>query len=835
VGATALTLLDVFIGGLTRGGDPGTTKTRVLLADSDASRLGLTVNPLQCGKSVVLSKFATDLGILDVCSVAKDLRTYTLGGEVVGHALKLARAGLEVLYDEDFKKISSCPWASQLSAYKQMCSWPMSDFVKNAKYWTAYPMARFLHNPLPPTPPQSYNPSQRSAAGALLYSGPIKRYLKNRLVSFNRTNLHLFGGLLQGVKRGAEVVPESFVYETMKNHRAALTRKNPASSADLPIMTDYFERFFKNFKSSHPKVFEPSRSAAFGATRSSGGAAQLIRDRYLAYPPEEYDAPTSRSTSKISRATMRALEPEVLLDMYEHRPGEVREIRAPPGLSSYPELFQLTAESRASTSFQARMRAAENLLGCRIFSKEALTTGQVMVSAVLEPLKCRLITKGDAMPYYYSKFYQKQLWRHLNIFPQFALTGRPVREEDLYDLVRRADTLGLDFPDWVSGDYSAATDKLKIDYTKAAFEASLKKSRLGEEEKGFLRAVLYEQELHYPKKYEEKGGLDPVRQETGQLMGSTLSFPILCCVNLVCYWRTLESYLGHRVALRDLPVLVNGDDILFKTNPVFYEAWKKNISEAGFELSLGKNYVHPRFCMINSEGFLWSNDRVRPVGYLNVGLLTGQSKLGGARAALSVSSIWDYYNEVIDGANDPVRAHRRFIHYNKAQVESYTQKGMYNLFAHQALGGLGFKLVPELYDLNHFTPFQAKFGRFLEGLTSQSFTGEFSRVPPFRGIVHEAKAPRVVQRHIYHQGSFHLEDPFKPLASNERRVQSSTICLRNAVLASVYASPEKPVLVIRPPDRVILRAFRSGAFNPLRAKRLTSFSGDWVETVLQVS
>jgi len=97
-------------------------------------------------------------------------------------------------------------------------------------------------------------------------------------------------------------------------------------------------------------------------------------------------------------------------------------------------------------------------------------------------------------------------------------------------------------------------------------------------------------------------------------MGSVLSFPVLCFANLLCYHNALNKYLSKlvgkevRVPVSLLPVLVNGDDIYFKTDDEFYEFWMAEIKIAGFILSLGKNYVHPNTFTINSECYIEGSD-----------------------------------------------------------------------------------------------------------------------------------------------------------------------------------------------------------------------------------
>ena len=171
-------------------------------------------------------------------------------------------------------------------------------------------------------------------------------------------------------------------------------------------------------------------------------------------------------------------------------------------------------------------------------------------------------------------------------------------------------------------------------------------------------------------------------------MGSTLSFPILCIINLCCYWAALEEYLGKQVSLQDLPVLINGDDILFRCNKEFYSLWQDYITEVGFQLSLGKNYTHKSFFTINSIGYyhrvINGKDDICEIPYLNVGLLTGQSKLNKRQEDLK--PLDQNYNIVLSGALNKLRAHQRFLHYNKTSIGDLTKKGNFSLFLSPCLG-----------------------------------------------------------------------------------------------------------------------------------------------------
>jgi len=598
-------------------------------------------------------------------------------GDSVYEALYLSRAVLEVLNDS-LPKIGFFPLVDQLSLFIQTKDWPRESFIKFAKYLTAWPMARYLRQELPNTP-------DGFLSNPLVFKGKIRRILKNRLVSFNDRNTRLWAGFLQGVKRGCAVVPEDFILESMLKHKAALSVKPVADVHNLMEYSTYFYRFFKDFPASKPRIVEASPAASWQAARSVGGAREVIRQTLqadLSFPE--------------------------LLDMVEIAPGKIKEVYG----VHVPTLHEVR-------------------------SYACLGGQDVKVSAVCEPLKVRLITKGDSFKYWFSRFYQKDLWNYLQRFPQFSLTGRPLCITDLESLLDRETKLGLSFQDWVSGDYSAATDGLNLWFTKSAFEESLVRSKLSELDKDLLRDVLYEQKIHYPEPMVKlsDGKLSSFVQSNGQLMGSTLSFPILCTINLVCYWVALERYTKRTIAMRDLPVLVNGDDILFRSTPEFYSLWLEEISKVGFTLSLGKNYVHPKVLTVNSQLYTFSqNSGFRFLGYLNTGLLTGQSKLTGRDTAKD-APVWALYNETVHNSVQPSRTHRRFLHYNKELILRASNKGEFNLFAPFSNGGLGFNLPVGVS--NSFTSFQRRWAYFISKVR-EDFVEKDELPPRFSlGLVQE--------------------------------------------------------------------------------------------------
>jgi hypothetical protein len=207
----------------------------------------------------------------------------------------------------------------------------------------------------------------------------------------------------------------------------------------------------------------------------------------------------------------------------------------------------------------------------------------VRVEPIKEPLKVRTITagKGDT---FCLKPLQRAMWLALGDEPQFALThGTNRLETAIADIYERSD------PDdvWISGDYSAATDSFSIEGSKALLEGILE-SIDHEPTKRWALKEISPHLLVYPKRY----GLDPVLQRSGQLMGSLLSFPLLCLLN---------DCTARHAGVHPRKYLINGDDILMRAPANVYPRWKGQVQSFGLDLSAGKNYIHPRYGTVNSQ------------------------------------------------------------------------------------------------------------------------------------------------------------------------------------------------------------------------------------------
>jgi len=90
-------------------------------------------------------------------------------------------------------------------------------------------------------------------------------------------------------------------------------------------------------------------------------------------------------------------------------------------------------------------------------------------------------------------------------------------------------------------------------------------------------------------------------QRWGQLMGSPVSFPILSFINAAITRAVLEKAYSRVISLNDGALLINGDDIISPMPPGEYQNWVKAVSSAGLKPSVGKNYLHRRYLVINSK------------------------------------------------------------------------------------------------------------------------------------------------------------------------------------------------------------------------------------------
>jgi hypothetical protein len=249
-------------------------------------------------------------------------------------------------------------------------------------------------------------------------------------------------------------------------------------------------------------------------------------------------------------------------------------------------------------------------------------TARAKIKAILEPLKVRLISASDMDSNALWQRIQVLMWSRLQEFPQFQLTGKPVSLEIVH-------SIDNDLPFWISADYSAATDCMNVDATEAVVEEIA-----GDPEtRQILMRGLTNNEISFQSIGEDYDINVPpdFRMTNGQLMGCVFSFPILCIVNASAYLYAHCLHFKKWLRVRDLPILLNGDDLLFKADDELYKTWCEIIAKVGFERFVGKNYKSRNMAVINSCLFhlpRFHHHRSWVVPYWNLGWMTGVKKGG---------------------------------------------------------------------------------------------------------------------------------------------------------------------------------------------------------------
>jgi hypothetical protein len=229
-----------------------------------------------------------------------------------------------------------------------------------------------------------------------------------------------------------------------------------------------------------------------------------------------------------------------------------------------------------------------------------------------EPFKVRVISKGPTMPYWVCQVIQKAVHGALQDLPEFQLT-RESPDRDIEDLLTGVLGTGLLSPNlfYVSGDYTGATDNLHPGVSNlvghhlgSAMDLTPDLADL------FLRALTGH--VLVSSDGAERG------QKWGQLMGSNVSFPVLCIANLALTIMALRRsegtfsspkrgvvaprrFLGREVGRSG--ILINGDDIGFIASDVSYAEWSRVTSLFGLSPSVGKNFRSRDFIQLNSQMF----------------------------------------------------------------------------------------------------------------------------------------------------------------------------------------------------------------------------------------
>jgi hypothetical protein len=272
---------------------------------------------------------------------------------------------------------------------------------------------------------------------------------------------------------------------------------------------------------------------------------------------------------------------------------------------------------------------------------------KVSVVALQEPLKIRTISVADGPAMAAGTPVQKLLHSTMRRLPVFELIGGVPVTESVKPLLGYFGSFLSDPTYWgndpsagfISGDYSAATDGLNMNATVRVFDTLTKRIAFPSGLRERLLQALTSSVLDYSRTLQQfqkqipgplydylESLLPPsTQQRNGQLMGNILSFPILCIINFATWIDANRSgpyseivngaiQRGHFTIaeMKQLPLRINGDDILFYAPRDVYENWRSRLPVYGFKPSLGKNYYSNQFFTINSQLFTKEGRVLRP-------------------------------------------------------------------------------------------------------------------------------------------------------------------------------------------------------------------------------
>lgn len=154
---------------------------------------------------------------------------------------------------------------------------------------------------------------------------------------------------------------------------------------------------------------------------------------------------------------------------------------------------------------------------------------------------------------------------------------------------------------FVSGDYKAATDGFNLNNSVYAIQVLREtSSHIPSSIWDLAEAFLSESRIRF---YDNDGNLvDEFDQESGQLMGNFLSFPLLCFINLAGVFLGLGKKRTQEL-IQCQRLKINGDDIIFRSSIEEYQQWRRLCPIAGLNVSVEKTLVHKRVFTLNSFYF----------------------------------------------------------------------------------------------------------------------------------------------------------------------------------------------------------------------------------------
>jgi len=539
-------------------------------------------------------------------------------------------------------------------------------------------------------------------------------------------NINMFG------ECNAASLPDGrFGYQKGISSRATRCRPRISHSTLIRQVIRTTNEIFRFEKFSSDKVtFNfPSTSANYVRGRNDGGSVCSVHD-FLQEFMNDY---TNHTGEEFDRFKEFGIGLETERYWHEFSPEEYYWRTTPDHLKLRQGEGFIDWRRPPSGEFRQRLRYVvrdpthlqKKFLNFYMFmvEKAMMESTNVEPIGLMEALKVRIITKCPPVLMYVMKPIQKWMAHCLGRYRVFALTKQPVTERLISESIRSDLKPG---ENWLSGDYSAATDNLRKEFSDAVGHAvgryivsdefldSITVDRLRlllrRSLTGFSLGIMEILDLGDDQKnpsnfYYNSGDVFGIRiggvaieeflksdltlgQQDGQLMGSVTSFVVLCIINAALCRYCLELGYNRKFQLDDddINLLINGDDCVFVANDGVHAAWRWLGPRMGLEPSLGKYYYTNKFLQVNSRTFV---PKLRPrfcmdasssksymqtfykVKFVSMGLVLGMGRSCVAnqpKEAIQVDKLMNlssWYNE------------------NMRQAPSYTHRSLHNNYVGQ--------------------------------------------------------------------------------------------------------------------------------------------------------
>jgi hypothetical protein len=599
----------------------------------------------------------------------KAIRSSPPGGEVVS-IVNVIFTVLKVFGLNNLERLSTQGRKLISSLDRTVSHWKAGSLASGEDGWmkfAKYKFAAFFHyhtEQFDEGPERPFDPLRFADLPGKLVSGMAGQFVEKKLLRSNSRSEFL-ATVLQ-IKKGCPRPNKEMIKKQLDKTFKALTTVRP--TPDEPILpngqTIRHSRIVEELKRTVRNVFRgkrytdnhryqpfsPSTSASFSQPRKSGGSSEDIR-RFL----------HSGGVQTEHRVT---LESRQLND-------EIEEIGL--GSRAYYRVNNELLIGEYADAYEKLLRNAEfELPDCKPVG-------------LAESLKIRVITKGPAYTNFVLKPLQKFMWTTLKDHPTFQLIGTPVTT----DIIRKKmGVLGVGEM-WNSGDYSAATDNLAPWVSETIANEIAKVIGLTSTERELFIRALTGHVIHH-------NGESKI-QMWGQLMGSVVSFPVLCIANAALTRLAMEYGRGRRVKLHTLPLLINGDDVVARMNMPQYQVWKSVTKYSGLEPSVGKTFLSTEFLQINSTNFQYVDGSFIRTDFLNLGLLYGMKRSGEKIGADAVAddtmdgSLGTRHAELLSFAPPHlwVRIHKIFLNFHWEILENVHVPW----YVPESWGGVGLRMV----------------------------------------------------------------------------------------------------------------------------------------------